>query len=205
MEKYYFDTDGKRYKTVNREVEEGDFVYIESCEECPETNGRIAVVLELHFYDYGDDPDFEVDIPSEAYGGYSYIDALTDTYYVLELVTEVPEEVEETTVDESQAEPDVLGMLANLARRVTELERQVDTNRNDIRTWAEQFEDSRIEITKNIERHEEHLQMLTDDIVMLDERTDVLRRQPIQVEDPTVTLDGRELGKAIAGFVKAFE
>ncbi|MDR7001586.1 hypothetical protein [Neobacillus niacini] len=70
-------------------------------------------------------------------------------YAVLELV-------DEPTVDTAQASPQVIDMLANLARRVTQLESQLAAAQRNLETFAEQAESN------------------SEDIRELDSRTQVL-------------------------------
>jgi DNA repair ATPase RecN len=49
---------------------------------------------------------------------------------------------EEVFVDERQASTQVIDMLANLARRVTSLERQLAATQRNLETFAEQTEDN---------------------------------------------------------------
>jgi hypothetical protein len=72
-------------------------------------------------------------------------------YCVLE-----PIQGEEATVDQTQASPAVIDMLANLARRVTQLESQLRATQRNLETFAEQTESN------------------TQDIAQLDERTQVI-------------------------------
>lgn len=64
-----------------------------------------------------------------------------------------PVESDPLTVDETQASPEVIEMLANLARRVTQLEEQLRDTQRNVETFAQQTESN------------------SEDIRLLDERT----------------------------------
>jgi hypothetical protein len=85
-----------------------------------------------------------------------------ENYNVLE-----PLESEEVTVDTSQASEQVIEMLANLARRVNSLERQLADTQKNVERQAEELEGVKYNAKKHIER-------LTCDIITLDERTQVV-------------------------------
>jgi DNA repair ATPase RecN len=61
-------------------------------------------------------------------------------------------ESEEVTVDTSQASEQVIEMLANLARRVNSLERQLADTQRNLETFAEQTEDNSEDIRELDER-----------------------------------------------------
>jgi hypothetical protein len=84
---------------------------------------------------------------------------------------------EEVFVDESQASPQVIDMLANLARRITSLERQLAVTQNNVERQAEELENAKHRISKHATMFgivEEKVEMLTDDVITLDERSQVL-------------------------------
>jgi hypothetical protein len=109
-----------------------------------------------------------------------------------------PLESEEATVDATQASPEVIDLLANLARRVTSLESQLREAQRNIETWAEETKNNEyaiVSVNKLAEQNEHELantrhrlakhadrfaavedkvEMLTDDIVELDSRTQPL-------------------------------
>lgn len=66
-----------RTSLFGRTPEVGDVVKLHISEECPEVNGRTGVVT-----DVDEDGYFDVDIPSEDYGGYTFVDPNTDGYEI---------------------------------------------------------------------------------------------------------------------------
>jgi DNA repair ATPase RecN len=102
-----------------------------------------------------------------------------ENYNVLE-----PLESEEVTVDSTQASEQVFEMLANLARRVTQLESQLADTQRNLERQAEDLENAKHRIDKQggwlikntvrLDKAEELVEMLTDDIVTLDSRSQVL-------------------------------
>jgi hypothetical protein len=84
-------------------------------------------------------------------------------YLVLEPVEPAEEGDDVLTVDETEASKSVLDLLANLARRVTELEKRVRIidDYNDV-------------LIDRMNDAEEKIEMILDDIVTLDERTQPL-------------------------------
>lgn len=79
----------------------GDEVKIIMSDECPGVNGRTGVVTEVDITGY-----FDVDIPSTEYGNYTYVDPYTDVYEIIK----------------EAGESDVHALLANIARRLSEVE-----------------------------------------------------------------------------------
>jgi hypothetical protein len=141
--------EGKRYRTVERNAKIGDKILtinyygyddsgikdgdILTCTEAEYRDGSIAVNVEDGFFDT----------------------AQGDSYLVLEPL-DSGECCEEPTVDTTQASPQVIDMLANLARRVTQLESQLRATQRNLETFAEQTESN------------------SEDIRTLDERTQVI-------------------------------
>lgn len=60
-------------------VKVGDYVRINKCEECPESEGKYGSVIRTGT---ATDADFDVDIPSKVYGDYTWIDADCDEWSV---------------------------------------------------------------------------------------------------------------------------
>jgi len=67
----------ERTPLFGRTPEVGDTVKLHISEECPEANGCTGVVTEVDEAGY-----FDVDIPSENYGGYTFVDPNTDVYEI---------------------------------------------------------------------------------------------------------------------------
>jgi TolA-binding protein len=63
--------------------------------------------------------------------------------------------------------PQVTDLLANLARRVASLEQQLSATQGNLEKLAEELADVKYNAKK-------HIEMLTDDIITLDERSQVL-------------------------------
>jgi hypothetical protein len=66
--------------------------------------------------------------------------------------------------------PDVTDLLANLARRVSSLEQQLRDTQSNVEKLAEELANTKHRVSK----HAERVGMLTDDIITLDERSQVL-------------------------------
>jgi hypothetical protein len=84
---------------------------------------------------------------------------------------------EEVFVDESHASPQVIDIIANLARRITSLERQLVLTQNNVERQAEELENAKHRISKHANMFgvvEEKVEMLTDDVITLDERSQVI-------------------------------
>ena len=127
--------DGQRYRMVERRAEIGETII-----------SLVDDATENHEYSVGDILTVE-----DAYKfGRSYCVSFlngrafwsTDQYRVLE-----PIEDESITVDESQAHPQVIEMLANLSRRIVALEKKINrleqtdnSLHRDIETWAQEVE-----------------------------------------------------------------
>jgi hypothetical protein len=144
--------DGKSYRMVKRVAEKGDKVLIVN-EFSPQLkkwykNGDVLTCFD-HF-DGVNRPDFIV--PTER-----TISRIFDKEYV------VLEPVEEST-------PDITDLLANLARRVASLEQQLRDTQGNVEKLAEELENA----NHRIRKHAEIVGMLTDDIITLDERSQVL-------------------------------
>ena len=108
--------DGVEYRKVKRKAEVGDLVLIEHSEELPEIIGRVGECIDL---DLHGDSSFNIDISNSIYGNFAYVDANSDSFYVLE-VAEPEQPVE--------ASPSVIELLANLALRLTQVEDKIGTD-----------------------------------------------------------------------------
>lgn len=77
----------------------------------------------------------------------------------------------------TQASPSVVDIIANLARRVTSLEQQLRDTQRNVERQAEELENAKHRIRKHEDMFavvEERVGMLTDDVITLDERTQVI-------------------------------
>lgn len=115
---------GERYCLVDRHAEVGEKVIIVYHDPLELSVGSIHTVSEIITDGY-------------RLGG-DFIDVRYDDYRVLEPVEAEPSDV--LTVDETQASPQVIDMLANLARRVTQLEAQLSDTQRNVETFAQQTE-----------------------------------------------------------------
>jgi hypothetical protein len=154
--------DGVRYRLVDRKAKVGEKVIIVESDDIEiGTIGNCIVDSELA------DGSIDIDVPSED-TDYTFIDTNFDKYYVLEPVdpaqTAEPEPIE---VDTRHTSPEVIDMLANLARRVTELELKLDGIVDLKRKEYDAYE-------KLFTGIDEKIEMLIDDVAMLDERTQPL-------------------------------
>lgn len=103
----------------------------------------------------------------------------------------VVEPFEEVTVDQSQASPAVIEMFTALSRKIVSLERQLADTQRNVERQAEELENAKhvASLTSKavneqgdyILRHatrlgkmEDSIEMLTDDIITLDDRSQVL-------------------------------
>jgi hypothetical protein len=76
-----------------------------------------------------------------------------------------------------EASPSVTDLLANLARRVSSLEQQLRDTQSNVEKLAEELANTRHRVSKHATMFgivEERVGMLTDDIITLDERSQVL-------------------------------
>lgn len=165
--------DGKRYGLVDRKAEVGEKVLIVGDEDL---SGRYGEVM---FYfgkdasiDIGDDIDY-----------YPYLQK--EEYRVLEPVK--TNTAQKITVDIT-ANDEFIDLIANLARRVSSLESQMSDTQGNVERQAQELEnhlhspvnwatqDEFIELNAKVE-------MLTDDIVMLDERTMPERLKEVDAVD----------------------
>jgi hypothetical protein len=129
--------DGVTYVEVKRKAEVGEKVLIIDNTSSGFKEGHIGTVTSFVF-------NYEAVVLDGKYAHFH------EDYYVL------VETGEEATVDQTQASPAVIDMLANLARRVTQLESQLRATQRNLETFAEQTESN------------------TQDIAQLDERTQVI-------------------------------
>jgi hypothetical protein len=149
--------DGCHYVEINRKAIVGDFVVRDGILR------RVTGINEVDDY-----VEFEqyVDDEGDYVCGWG-----TGSYKTLEPL------VEEATVDTTQASPEVINLLANLARRVASLEDQLRSTQRNLETSAEELANTRHRLAKHADRFaaiEDKVEMLTDDIVELDSRSQVL-------------------------------
>jgi DNA repair ATPase RecN len=71
-------------------------------------------------------------------------------------------------------EQELIDLVANLARRVNSLERQLSVTQNNVERQAEELENARHRNATKFAIVEDRIEMLTDDIVTLDSRSQVL-------------------------------
>lgn len=105
--------EGERYKLVDRRAEVGEKIVVLASEDANSDGYKDGDIFTcMHCSPY-----------------YPYLIDVNDyiTLYNHEYIVLIPVEsnAEPTTVDESQASPEVIDMLANLSRRIVELEREV--------------------------------------------------------------------------------
>jgi chromosome segregation ATPase len=77
----------------------------------------------------------------------------------------------------SEASPNIHDLLANLARRVSSLEQQLRDTQGNVEKLAEELANTKHRVSKHASMFgivEERVGMLTDDIITLDERSQVL-------------------------------
>ncbi|MED3649973.1 hypothetical protein [Heyndrickxia sporothermodurans] len=150
---------GERFRMVERKADVGDKILIVKAERARGhyQNGNVSVVTEDDRWSDG----MGVSVDGWDWGvGHN-------EYRVLEPVDNANELI---TVDETQASPQVLDILANLARRVSELETQLSAQfhyRRELDSLQSQLRDTQ----GNVERFAQQTESNTQDIAMLDERT----------------------------------
>ena len=147
--------DGDRYRLVDRKAKVGEKVIVVNADDITfegYKNGDIFIVREVrHSVIF-------VTVDSGEYVALSHFE-----YNVLDPVEPAETDDDVLTVDETEAPKSVLDLLANLARRVTELERKF-----------ENLESRQKRLMGRIADTEEKIEMALGDIVMLDERTQPL-------------------------------
>ena len=114
--------DGVTYVEVDRKAEVGDKILITKFDE--ESVREVRKVERVSSFK----GDFYIDKPIR---GEAYLDVAYDEYFVLE-----PVESGEPT----QASPQVIDMLANLARRVSSLESQLSDSQRNVERLAQDIE-----------------------------------------------------------------
>jgi hypothetical protein len=175
---------GTRYRLVERKAEVGEKVVIVNDTGLPEHNGRQGVVVD----DYTDSISVNV---GEDIDYYPHV--YTEEYRVLEPITDETH----IEVDGRHASPEVIDLLANLARRVTSLEQQLADTQGNVEKLAEELATKTHEQTELIE-------MALDDIVTLDERTQPKETPFFTTYQPTFHINTTEVAEKILDeFMKA--
>jgi hypothetical protein len=154
--------DGARYRLVDRKAKVGDrIIIVDGKGWYRDKVGNIYEVI--HSSKYG----FEEDDDGRAYVEYEkneYDETIhyvrRENYRVLEPVEPTEEGDDVLTVDETEASKSVLDLLANLAHRLTTLEQQVTRRVTEL--------EQKLNFVKS------DVNMVIDDIVTLDERTQPL-------------------------------
>jgi ribosomal protein L14 len=152
--------DGKKYVEVDRKAEVGDKIVVVKAHMSDNAykNGDILTVKGRYNLEHSGVYVEGIDI------------GIRD--YEYRLLAEVGEECcvyasqanPQVEVDERDASPSVVDMLANLARRVSSLEHQLASAKGDVEKLAQELSTKTHELDDKIE-------MALDDIVTLDERT----------------------------------
>lgn len=153
--------DGVTYVEVDRQAEVGEKVIITNDECYRQHNGMVGVAE--YVYNTG----ISVNVGNLPHY-FPYID--DGNYRVLA-------EVEEPTVDGTQASEQVIDMLANLARRVTQLESQLLSAQNNLEKQSYELENAKHRISKHAAMFgavEEKVVTLMEDVITLDERSQIL-------------------------------
>lgn len=137
--------DGERFRMLERKAAVGEKVVISFVEEaCGHEVGMVLTVSEVYSDGSG----------IAAVGMDDYFPLDHEEYKVLEPV--------------KTADDEFIELIANLARRVSSLESQVESLQNDVVRQAEELENYH---TNYLDMLDVKYEMLMDDIVMLDERT----------------------------------
>jgi hypothetical protein len=168
--------DGARYRLVDRKAKVGEKVLIVNARPLLPYS-HVGEVVEI------------IGTDGDTYGGMLKPYDIGEKgavyrfqYRVLEPVEPVEEGDDVLTVDETEASKSVIDLLANLAQRVTELERAYETlkrrqvidNIHVLKRRQERLFEEINAIYRKIDGIEADVQMALSDIVMLDERTQPL-------------------------------
>lgn len=155
---------GQRYEMVDRKAEVGEkVIYLGGTYGGGLTVGRIYDITEVRT-DVLEEGSYQAVLTDDRSNTRSFWE--TKYYRVLVPLDDAPQ---------SPQSPDdiianLVARLAKAERKITELSEQVDHNTDNIRTWAEDYSEHKANMSDKVE-------MLTDDIAMLDERT-----QPLTTE-----------------------
>jgi DNA repair ATPase RecN len=148
--------DGVTYVEVDRRAKVGDKVVIINAIAANGMYKNSDILLAEEINDSGIFNEKVSSATNRCYNPNGYISDLE--YHVLE-----PAESEES-------EPDIHDLLANLANRVHSLEQQLRDTQGNVEKLAEELENA----NHRIRKHATMFGMLTDDIITLDERSQVL-------------------------------
>jgi hypothetical protein len=173
--------DDVRYRLVDRKAKAGDkIIIVEEYEGHDWFKSGETAIVENTLGDGAVWADFNGNqrVYKDGKWGVSY-----GQYLVLEPVEPAEEGDDVLTVDESEASKPVLDLLANLARRVTELERKLERE--------QEFRES---LYRKISDMKDDIEMALDDIVTLDERT-----QPLVTKKPSVAVAVKSIQQEFAG------
>jgi hypothetical protein len=157
--------DGVTYVEVDRKAEVGDKILIIDSSS-PHNNYTDGSIFEVNGLLYGgvlcngakDNDDWNPE-------GY----VLNREYVVIE--------TEETTVDTSKPSPDLIDLLTSLSRKIVSLESQLRDTQGNVEKLSQELANTRHRLMKYADRFaaiEDKVEMLTDDIVTLDSRSQVL-------------------------------
>lgn len=149
--------DGVTYVETNRKVEVGDKIY-------SDWSGKIYTVEDVT----------EIMAVITKPG---QLEHLTGFYHGTYDVLEPAETETSPAVEVEGLSPSAIDLLVNLARRVNSLETQLRSTQRNLETTAEELANARHRIRKHEDRFaavEDKVEMLTDDIVTLDSRSQVL-------------------------------
>jgi hypothetical protein len=160
-----------RYRLVDRKAKVGEKVVV--FDHSNENGNGIFTVYDVYVVN---------DAISYAGKDGKYYGASSKNYRVLE-----PVEPTELVTAEEGDDKSILDLLANLARRVTELERKLDGIVDLKRKEYDAYE-------KLFTGIDEKIEMLIDDVAMLDERT-----QPLATKKPSVAVAVRSIQQEFDG------
>jgi wobble nucleotide-excising tRNase len=168
MNEYIYE--GKRYRTVNRKAKVGENVLIIDAEDMNRDGYENGDIFTVEYLPKG----FSDLVDTDA-----KITLFDSEYHVLE-----PLESEEVTVDTelalvegTQASEQVIEMFTALSRKIVSLERQLADTQRNVERQAEELENAKHRISKHATMFgavEEMVNDINDDVIMLDERTQVV-------------------------------
>lgn len=172
------DSPGKRYRLVDRKAEVGEKVLIVD-DECSTSHiGHYGTVVDA----YSDGISINI---GDHINYYPY--AFTEDYRVLEPVADaIIASESEPTVDARHASPEVVDLLANLARRVTSLENKLGSVEAQLADTQGNVEKLAQELATKTHEQSELIEMALDDIVTLDERTQPQETPFFSTYQPTI-------------------
>lgn len=164
--------EGKRYRLVDRKAEVGeDVLIVNGGGWYSEEVGERYTMIDGSEFGYEPSGSFYVYVehPENREGEICCV--TTEDYLVLEPVADATIADEGTTVDARHASPEVVDLLANLARRVTSLENKLGSVEAQLADTQGNVEKLAQELATKTHEQSELIEMALDDIVTLDERT----------------------------------